>query len=283
MSISPFLTTPRRQKQPSSPSANEPDNTRFIRFTQRPANSIENDYICHSFKKQIHMKRLLSLTVLLAALLTGCQPTEKKLEQKKSIVMTKSNEWNISATSTGFRSSDPAIDKSCQLLNNQVQTYISRLSDTLKAQAADLFQSFEADTADRPSWKYELIIKDSVFMATDRYISVRLLAYTFTGGAHGMTTFKAFNYDVKNQKLLTPQEIIDTTATTAVNAALKTHFKNPDNCFSSDPTLQQVSAVNFNAQDLCFTYEQYLLGAYACGVAEVSVPRPALKEALLIK
>ncbi|MFR7876763.1 MAG: hypothetical protein ACLU4J_10480 [Butyricimonas paravirosa] len=49
-------------------------------------------------------------------------------------------------------------------------------------------------------------VGDSVFIANDQYVCVRLIIYTFTGGAHGITNFYTFNYDVQNQKFLTNQE-----------------------------------------------------------------------------
>ena len=61
-----------------------------------------------------------------------------------------------------------------------------------------------------------------------------------------------------------------------INAQLKANFKNPEGCFTTDPTLKDVTTVNFNKKSVCFTYGQY-------GVAEVTVPRAALKNDLLIK
>ena len=120
-------------------------------------------------------------------------------------------------------------------------------------------------------------------MANARYVSVRLMVYTFTGGAHGITNFYTFNYDVQNQKFLTDQEVLNYVNEAQINAQLKANFKNPEGCFTTDPTLKDVTTVNFNKKSVCFTYGQYVLGAYACGVAEVTVPRAALKNDLLIK
>ena len=157
------------------------------------------------------------------------------------------------------------------------------LQDSLKSNANEFFQSWQESGEERPVWIYELQVGDSVFMANDQYVSVRLIVYTFTGGAHGITNFYTFNYDVQNQKFLTNQEILNYTNETQINTQLKANFKNPEGCFTTDPTLKDVTAVNFNKNSVCFTYGQYVLGAYACGVAEVAVPRTALKNDLLIK
>ena len=157
------------------------------------------------------------------------------------------------------------------------------LQDSLKTDANEFFESWQAAGEERPVWIYELQVGDSVFMANDQYVSVRLIVYTFTGGAHGITNFYTFNYDVQNQKFLTNQEILNYTNETQINTQLKANFKNPEGCFTTDPTLKDVTAVNFNKTSVCFTYGQYVLGAYACGVAEVAVPRTALKNDLLIK
>lgn len=229
------------------------------------------------------MKSTLIIAVFMAFVFMGCQPKVQNLDVKKEKTTVNSENWDIKVNRSIFSSTDVALNKSCEVLNGEIKKFVNDLQDTLKANATEFFRSIEENKGERPEWVYELMIEDSVFMATDQYISARLMIYTFTGGAHGMTNFYTFNYDVKNQKLLSNQEVLNYVNEARINTQLKANFKNPENCFTTDPTLKDVTAINFNATSVCFTYAQYVLGAYACGVAEVTVPKTALKGELLIK
>lgn len=215
--------------------------------------------------------------VVWAAFLTGCQEKIRDLETKREQVTDKTDDWEINVDYAVFSSVNPETDKNCEVLNTEIRTLVTGLQDSLKAAATGLFQGLEADSIDRPSWRYSLFVTDSVFMATDEYASVRLTVYTFTGGAHGMTDFYTFNYDLKNQKMLASGDIVDHSHPEVIDQLLKSHFSNPENCFTTDPTLGEVAVINFTPMAICFTYAPYILGPYACGAAEVTVPRSELK------
>ncbi|MDR2037002.1 MAG: DUF4163 domain-containing protein [Bacteroidales bacterium] len=225
-------------------------------------------------------KYIIGMSFLLLAF-AGCQ--DKALNVESVTLSEKDDKWTIDIRYPVFSSSDEAVNSSCALLNQKIQQFIADLHHNTKTEADKLFESIDKEGMDPPNWKYELYVKDSVFMAAGKYISVRLLAYSFTGGAHGMTRFYTFNYDVKNQKLLTNDDIFNKAEAAEVNTQLKTKFNNPSNCLSTVPTLELASVVNFNRNDVCFTYEHYVLGAYACGYYETSVPRKELKRSLLLK
>ncbi len=132
------------------------------------------------------------------------------------------------------------------------------------------------------SWPpYELIVTDTVYLSNRNIVSVLYSIYSFTGGAHGMTTFIGYNYDIPNMKIITAKEIFRPEATAEINKLLSGYFKDPYNCFMSKPTLEQASAVNFAFESVIFTYEQYILGPYACGPATVTVPVEPLKKYML--
>lgn len=136
---------------------------------------------------------------------------------------------------------------------------------------------------EEPMLPFELDIKDSVFMADSRYISVRFSVYTLTGGANGLTEYYAVNYSLKDKKFLTPEGILNYDKSAEINKQIQRNFKNPENCFSEVPTLANVTVVNFSGSDICFTYNPLVLGAHYCGEAEISVPRMLLKGDLLLK
>lgn len=229
------------------------------------------------------MKSTLIMAMGLALVFVGCQPKVLDLNVKQEHSEVTSEEYEMRINRSVFSAADEAINKSCMVLNGKIEKLVNDLRDSLRVDATELFQTFADNPAERPNWKYGLWIDDSVFMATDQFVSVRLRVSTFTGGAHGMTVYHAFNYDVKNQKLLTNKEILNYANAAQINTLLKANFKNPEGCFTEEPTLEVVNAINFDAESLYLMYEQYVLGAYACGAVEVTVPRMELKENLLVK
>ncbi|MEG1617887.1 MAG: DUF4163 domain-containing protein [Bacteroidales bacterium] len=229
------------------------------------------------------MKMILSVVLATLLVATGCHQAPKEVETKKIETNAEEADWEITVTKPVFSSTNPELNKQCIPLNEAIGALLGGLEDSLKTDATALFASLEADSISRPLWKYQLFVTDSVFLATERFISVRLTAYTFTGGAHGMTRFYAFNYDVKNQKLLTPEEILNYKQQAAIDKQIQSHFRNPEGCFDKQPTLPLASVINLNDREVCFTYEHYILGAYYCGTAEVNVPLDKLKGSVILK
>lgn len=181
-----------------------------------------------------------------------------------------------------FSSDHKQTERSCQLLNTRINTFADSLVKAIQTSADTLFGSFNGE--DRPAWPYELYLSDSVFIADSKYISVRFEAYTFTGGAHGMTDFYVFNYDVRNEQLLAPDRILNYAERGKIDTLLKKNFRNPDSCFTEIPTLEKSGGlINISPKAVCFTYPAYTLGAYYCGSAFVAIPLPELKYILLLK
>lgn len=229
------------------------------------------------------MKSTLIMAIGVALAFAGCQHKVQNLNVKMQHLAEQSQEWDIRVDRSVFSAPNEALNKSCEVLNGKIEKQINDLRDSLRVNAMQFFKTFDNQPEERPDWRYELMVDDTVFMATDQYISIRLRTYTFTGGAHGNTQFYAYNYDVKNQRLLSNKEILNYANAGQINAQLKANLKNPEGCFSETPTLELVSVLNFNATSVYFTFEPYILGPYSCGVAEITVPRTALKADLLIK
>ena len=226
------------------------------------------------------MKQYLFITGMVAILLAGCQQGQVKVSERT--FSDETSEYRISAKHAIFSSTDEKVNQACQEMNQAVAEYVESATEQFRTEATGMRRELAADDMKCPVWVSEFHLEDSVFMATSQYISMRLTIYTYNGGAHGQTRYMAFNYDVKNGRFLTNEDIVDASKATAVNAQLKAHFQNPNGCFTEDPTLEQTAVINFTATSLCFKYEPYVLGPYACGAAEVNVPREALKDALRI-
>lgn len=125
---------------------------------------------------------------------------------------------------------------------------------------------------------YGLYITDSVFMANDKFFSVRYEYSVYTGGAHPNSGFAALNFDIENNKLLNDYDIIDTLQNKKINTLLEKYFVNPENCFEEKPSVALAETINVGQDSIVFTFPPYSLGAYVCGYVSVAVPRNELNN-----
>ena len=228
------------------------------------------------------MKTILFLLFSTLVVIGGCQRSDRQLTVISKQKKTQNKDWIINVNYSHFSSATPAVNSSCQQLNDTIDHFIRSLQDSLKGNAAATFRQLNKIHIPRPSWQCELVVRDTVFMATTNDVSVRLTAYSFTGGAHGMTRFYAFNYDVVHQKMRPASEIVADRDSDFMNQKLIAHFKNPFDCFTTVPTIRMASAINFSPREICFTFEQYQLGPYACGWTQVIIPRQEIGRHLRI-
>lgn len=164
-----------------------------------------------------------------------------------------------------------------------------RLIEPVNARTGEIIDSLIYDTKSksistssrhRNSFKYELVTNDTVFIASDKIISVRITAYQFGGGAHGSTSFYGLNYSPATGRFLRLEDIFEMSASSAINTVIEKYFKNENDCFNEKPTIEGATVVNISKTSAIFTYKHYLLGAYACGSAVVEVPLKELNNYL---
>lgn len=214
-------------------------------------------------------------------LLASCQK-EIKLEVKQIHEMDKTELWAFTIDRPLFSTTEPSVEESCVVINDSITKFIDQQKNIIKVQAKEFKMAMDS-LGQQMVGPFELIVKDSVYMADENYISVRLLTYTFTGGAHGMTNFYGLNYNVKTKKFMSDSEIINSSKAVQINELLKSHLQNPDSCFTDIPTIKNFSALNFTLHSVDFTYAQYILGPYSCGYTSIAVPSHKMKDFMLIK
>lgn len=223
------------------------------------------------------MNNLFIQFALIALLFSGCRREPQDLVITSVNTTTQSGEMEININRSLFSSPHEELNETCEMFNDQIALFIQNLEDSVQSSATQLFNDLKRQNIPLPSWKYSFYVTDSVFMATTEFISLRLTVYTFTGGAHGMTQFYAFNFDIKNQQLISSREILKESNPEEINQLLKNHFKNPEGCFSTDPTAEKASTINLSKDGACFTFAQYKLGPYSCGAAEITIPWPEIR------
>jgi hypothetical protein len=242
--------------------------------------------INRNHKKQKNMKTkqlwpFIAATLLVAA----CAAPEEKLTVTPRKQATKQGNLEISITRGVVSSTDPALVEQCAIFNDRVDKFVDNLQKTLfpaapPAVAAPAGKKAPADAADEEPETREFIVSDVLFRATNHYISLRLDVYAYTGGAHGDNSFYTFNYDLRQRKFITNDQLLDYARRADIEKLLQAHFNNPDNAFTETPTLDDSALFNFTDKELHVTYPPYILGPFSAGAAEISVPLTELKAAI---
>lgn len=225
--------------------------------------------------------KLIALAVAVCTL-SACQK-EIRLEVKQINETDKTAQWDINVTRPVFASTETEVEKNCVRFNDEVTGLVNGIRAAFMEQSKETIARLDSAGMQQMA-PYELYIRDSVFLADENYISVLMSTYEMMGGANGINNFYAVNYDMKNQKFLDMKEILNMNKASEINALLKQHLNDPDQCFTfAAPTVANVTAVNFTLDDVEFTYNKYILGPGACGTVTIAVPRDKMNGMLILK
>lgn len=228
------------------------------------------------------MKTKIILFLLAAVCLGACQKATK-LEVKKIKKTETASKWEINLEHSIFSFTEAEVEKSCAIFNDEIEGLVNGIHAAFIEQCKEQIASL--DSAGIPnSGKYELFISDTVYMASDKYISVLVRAYEYLGGANGNTNYYALNYDIQNKRFIINENLLNYNKSDEINALLKTFLKDPDHCYTFEaPTADICSAINFTPNSFEFTYGKYILGPGACGPVTISVPLKKLKDIVRIE
>ena len=208
------------------------------------------------------MMKTKLFTLVFAVLALGACKKEIKLDVKQIHLTDKTGQWDIKIDRPAFSTTDAETEKSCVKFNDEVNGLINGIHAAFIEQAKENIARLDSAGFKQVA-PYELIIEDSVFLADQNYISVRVLSY---------------------EKFLTNKDILNLDKAADINALLKANLKDPDKCFTFEaPTVDNVTCINLTLHTVDFTYAQYILGPYSCGHTIISIPKEKMKDMLVIK
>ncbi len=224
--------------------------------------------------------RIFWTSLVAVLLLCGCK--SRNIEVNRNEFTDRSDHWKVTSELTLLSSEHKQTNEKCVQFNTRVQLLADSLRTALVKQAA-LDYAERVSSPDSLLVPYELYVTDTLFSLSERLVSLRVAAYVFTGGAHGGTDYYAFNYDLEKGVFLTPEQLMDFTKKSEIDRLLASHF-NDEGCFTEVPSLGNgFTAFNIGKEAVCFTYPPYALGSYACGTAEIYIPKSDLTGILLFR
>ncbi|WP_024614909.1 DUF3298 and DUF4163 domain-containing protein [Clostridium sp. Ade.TY] len=194
-----------------------------------------------------------------------------QLENNKFIIENKINENNECIEVNV--SYPQLIPNTLKLINNEIKWWTDNWINDVKSILEDYKKSGYIC-----NMKYELFSKFFVTLERDDLLSFYIDYYQFTGGAHGLTTRRAYTLDVKNGNKLKIKNLfkngydyksfIDKEIKKQVDANKEKYFEG----------LEGFNGINdevkfyINGDNLVIYYGQYEIAPYASGIPEFNIP-----------
>ena len=122
---------------------------------------------------------------------------------------------------------------------------------------------------------FRVRILDSLM--TDKIVSYCLLiSQYYAGSVHGLMRFKTFNFDLIQAKYLMPNDIISIPDSSLRDILMPELLLKSDSCFSQNAldrkTIENLK-INLVNDSIVFNFDDYEIGAYACGTARVAITK----------
>src|SRR5664279_4660361 len=174
-------------------------------------------------------------------------------------------------------------------LAQQYPLVASTIDPFIKTAKDEYFQTVSADFSPAPG-PYEEDITYETFKHSDSIFTLVFTVYEFTGGAHGYTNTTTYTFDLKNNKLLTLDDIFTNTADALaiiepiVQATVKAAVGEMnqqdmlDAGTGTDPNNYQ--DFSLDGDTITFYFPPYQVAPYAAGVQKVTIPFSQLSSVL---
>lgn len=209
---------------------------------------------------------------------------------------------------------DSAKEKNCRIINIRYHFFDSHpvLNDSVKSLLLAIYPFERSGSASKPSLegqadefmeqyrkfrkepysegrKYELISSTKVLTESGDLFTMQLDSYTYSGGAHGASFTRFFNYDVKSKKMVHLQDVLNEGFKDSLNVIAEQIFKKNEGLdvgkplpssgyfFENDKFSLNDNYV-FTPQGIMFLYNQYEIKPYAAGQTKLLIPYDLIKK-----
>ncbi|MFK7782622.1 DUF3298 domain-containing protein [Psychroserpens sp.] len=176
-----------------------------------------------------------------------------------------------------------------ELINSVIQNYIvsqtNLTDDSLNNVSIDEavkrfnteFKTFKNDFPES-SQKWEAFIDGEVTYRSPEVICIAVNSYLDTGGAHGNTHIKFFNFNPQTGQLYSKAEIINDiqglsgVITNKLKEEVKSNSDEPMEEFFFGKDFQLPESLGFSDEGLIVLYNPYEIASYSQGIMEFTIP-----------
>lgn len=110
---------------------------------------------------------------------------------------------------SNYNKKDDTQTKIIQNINSAISNTVTTAKDKIEKDSEEYKKSYEADSNkdNTIKYQYEAIYNYKIAYNKNNILSIPLTMYEFTGGAHGLTNIKSFNYDLVKEKELKLEDL----------------------------------------------------------------------------
>ena len=186
-----------------------------------------------------------------------------------------------------------------ELINTTIQNYIvsqTNLSEDFLAnfsinEAVKRFNTefinFKTDFPDSPQ-KWEAFIDGEVTYRSPEVICIAINSYLDTGGAHGNTNVRFFNFNPQTGELYSKTELISNLkglseiAEKQLKKEIKSKSDEPMEDFFFGKDFQLPESIGYSDEGLILLYNPYEIASYSQGIIEFTIPYDDISSFLTI-
>ncbi|MFT5242914.1 MAG: hypothetical protein ACJA1H_001133 [Glaciecola sp.] len=235
-----------------------------------------------------------SLKILVLLLLISCKK-KVQVDFSEDIIET-SEGADIALNFPKAEGTNEVTNRINQTLKNYIikQINVSENDDTngnLKDAVATFnndYKSFKNDFPDSTQ-QWEVFIDGEVTYRSPQIIGIVITSYLDTGGAHGNTNVRFFNFDPQTGKQYTKKDLVSNAQ--GLSEVIEKKLKEDIQAGSGNDVIKDVffgkdfqfpETIGYSAEGLIILYNPYEIASYAQGIVEFTIPFSEVKQFLKI-
>lgn len=162
----------------------------------------------------------------------------------------------------------------------------SRIRETTEKAFDTFLEAYGIEMIEFPELEWSLSLDYTITYYSEDLVSILIENYEYSGGAHGNVYYGVFNYDLRsdNVKPIVLDDLFksNTQYLTLLTALNLEDLKQQGASWVLDGSVEELTdalgVFNITPRGLLFTFAPYLVGPYAEGVYEVTIPFNKLKN-----
>jgi len=184
-------------------------------------------------------------------------------------------------------------EKSKNIVNNinkEIEEYINNFIQDIKSQSDKYSKEYNEDLSkskdDYIKYQYEAYSDYKITYNKDNILSIPITTYNFTGGAHGMSYLKSFNYDLITGEILSLKDMFKDNIDykKIVNDYINSEIeKNKDNYFSGKDGFNGISdnqEFYIDNNGIVVYFQLYDIAPYYVGIPKFELTNREFKKYL---
>lgn len=181
------------------------------------------------------------------------------------------------------------VDIDYPMLDDEPAFVVQAIGDFVQALQAGFIQNYnDQPLSDLVSFPWEMVVDYEAFQYSDTIQSYNFTIYEYTGGAHGNTAFRTFNFNLNEEREITLDDLLDDAGLETVEPIARQQLQDRLGEMLDADWLEEGTAPNpqnyqhfvLTPEAIVFYFPPYQVAPYAAGTQSVAVPLSDLQHVL---